>query len=123
MIAGDRTSVTSPGRVIYSSFLGEPAAFSQGAFILASILDCPVYFLFCLKEKNNYRVIFEHVAETLKFSRKNRQASLTAVVDQYAKRLEHYCLAYPLQWFNFFNFWQNDQNVSREKSTNNSTNE
>lgn len=123
VIAGDRTSVTSLGRVIYSSFLGEPAAFSQGAFILASILDCPVYFLFCLKEKNNYRVIFEHVAETLKFSRKNRQASLTAVVDQYAKRLEHYCLAYPLQWFNFFNFWQNDQNVSREKSTNNSTNE
>lgn len=123
VIAGDRTSVTSQGRVIYSPFLGKPAAFSQGAFILASILDCPVYFLFCLKEKHNYRVIFEHVADTLKFSRKNRQASLTAVVEQYAKRLEHYCLAYPLQWFNFFDFWQNDQDVSRETSTNNSTNE
>jgi|TARA_R110002060_G_scaffold77098_3_gene88196 predicted LPLAT superfamily acyltransferase len=123
VIAGDRTSVTSQGRVIYSPFLGEPAAFSQGAFILASILDCPVYFLFCLKEKNNYRVIFEHVAESLKFSRKDRQKSLTAVVNQYAQRLEHYCLAYPNQWFNFFDFWQNDQNVIREEKIPNSTNE
>ncbi len=123
VIAGDRTSVTSQGRVIYSPFLGEPAAFSQGAFILASILDCPVYFLFCLKENNNYRIIFEHVADSLKFSRKNRQASLTAVVNKYAQRLEHYCLAYPYQWFNFFDFWQNDQNVIREEKSPNSTNE
>ena len=123
VIAGDRTSVTSQGRVIYSPFLGEPAAFSQGAFILASILDCPVYFLFCLKEQNNYRIIFEHVADSLKFSRKDRQASLTAVVNKYAQRLEHYCLAYPNQWFNFFDFWQNDQNVIREENSPNSTNE
>ncbi len=123
VIAGDRTSVTSHGRVIYSPFLGEHAAFSQGAFILAAILDCPVYFLFCLKEKNHYRVIFEHVADSLKFSRNNRQAALTAVVNQYAKRLEHYCLAYPMQWFNFFDFWQKDENVIREKTTHNSTHE
>lgn len=123
VIAGDRTSVTSQGRVIYSPFLGEPAAFSQGAFILASILDCPVYFLFCLKEENNYRVIFEHVADSLKFSRKDRQKSLTAVVNKYAQRLEHYCLAYPNQWFNFFDFWQSDQNVIREEKNSNSTNE
>ncbi len=123
VIAGDRTSVTSQGRVIYSPFLGKPAPFSQGAFILASILDCPVYFLFCLKEKAHYRVIFEHVADTLKFSRKNRQESLNAVVAQYAQRLEHYCLAYPLQWFNFFDFWQNDQDVIRNEKEANSTNE
>jgi predicted LPLAT superfamily acyltransferase len=123
VIAGDRTSVTSQGRVIYSPFLGEPAAFSQGAFILASILDCPVYFLFCLKEETNYRVIFEHVADSLKFSRKDRQKSLTAVVNKYAQRLEHYCLAYPNQWFNFFDFWQSDQNVIREEKNSNSTNE
>jgi len=123
VIAGDRTSVSSQGRVIYSPFLGAPAAFSQGGFILAAILDCPVYFLFCLKEKNHYRVIFEHVADSLKFSRKNRTAALNHVVEQYAKRLEHYCLAYPMQWFNFFDFWQNDENVNREKKTTNATNE
>lgn len=117
VITGDRTSVNSTGRVIYSDFLGSPAPFSQGPFILASILDCPVYFLFCLKEGSRYRIIFEHVANSLKFARKTRQVELSAVISQYAQRLEHYCLEYPMQWFNFFDFWQNDQEVIRDNTS------
>jgi len=113
VIAGDRTSVKTSGRVVYADFLGQKAAFSQGPFILASILECPVYFLFCLKDKKKYRVIFEHVADSLKFNRKTRQEELNVVISQYAQRLEFYCLKYPFQWFNFFNFWQNDQQVNR----------
>lgn len=122
VIAGDRTSVNSTGRVIYCDFLGESAPFSQGPFILASILDCPVYHLFCLKHGNKYRVIFEHVAETLKFSRATRQKELAKTINLFAQRLEHYCLQYPLQWFNFFNFWQNDQEVIRSINKNVSQN-
>jgi len=114
VIAGDRTSVNTPGRVIYTDFLGTPAAFSQGPFILASILDCPVYFLFCLKEGRQYRVIFEHVADSLKFARKTREQQLAKVVTRFAQRLEHYCQQYPLQWFNFFDFWQKDTEVQRD---------
>jgi len=113
VIAGDRTSVNTPGRVIYTDFLGSPAPFSQGPFILASILDCPVYFLFCLKEDRKYRVIFEHVAQSLRFARKNREQQLTKVVTQFAQRLEYYCQLYPMQWFNFFDFWQKDTDVQR----------
>lgn len=114
VITGDRTSVSTSGRIVASDFLGEAAPFSQGPFILASILDCPVYFLFCLKEGRRYRVIFEYVADSLKFARKTRQQDLTAIISRYAKRLEHYCLAYPLQWFNFFDFWRDDQQVKRQ---------
>lgn len=117
VIAGDRTSVSSTGRVCYNSFLGDDAPFSQGPFILASILDCPVYLLFCLKHsKDKYKVIFEHVGDTLKFSRKDREQKLTSVISTFAKRLEHYCLEYPDQWFNFFDFWQNDQKVVRDNN-------
>lgn len=116
VITGDRTSVSTQGRVVYNEFLGEQAPFSQGPFILASLMDCPVYFLFCLKEGKRYRVIFEHVAESLKFPRKTRQAELSAVINNFAKRLEHYCLEYPFQWFNFFDFWRSDNNVEREES-------
>jgi predicted LPLAT superfamily acyltransferase len=123
VITGDRTSVDSAGRVEYCDFLGSPAPFSQGPFILASILDCPVYLLFCLKEGKKYRVIFEHLADTLKFKRKTRQNQLSAVMTLYAQRLEHYCLKYPMQWFNFFDFWQNDQAVIRNNQTNETTNE
>jgi predicted LPLAT superfamily acyltransferase len=123
VITGDRTSVTSVGRVESIEFLGSPAPFSQGPFILASILDCPVYFLFCLKQGKQYRVIFEHVADSLKFARKERQTQLSAVITLYAQRLEHYCLEYPMQWFNFFDFWQNDQNVMRDNDVNKTINE
>lgn len=121
VLAGDRTSVNTQGRVVTSDFLGFPAPFSQGSFILASIMDCPVYFLFCLKEGSKYRVIFEHVADSLKFSRKTRQQELQNIVTKYAQRLEFYCLQYPFQWFNFFDFWLDDRNVERELKANNNT--
>jgi len=121
VIAGDRTSVSTQGRVVSSDFLGEPAPFSQGSFILASIMDCPVYFLFCLKEGRKYRIIFEHVADSLKFSRKTRQQELQNIVTKYAKRLEFYCLQYPFQWFNFFDFWQDDRNIVRDPKAKSNT--
>jgi predicted LPLAT superfamily acyltransferase len=34
------------------------------------------------------------------------------VIARYAQRLEHYCLMAPLQWFNFFDFW--NQNEERQ---------
>ena len=82
---------------------------------MAALLDCPVYYLFCLKEGSKYHVIFEHVADTLKMPRKERQQKLEKVVTDYAKRLEFYCLKYPFQWFNFFDFWSDDQKVERKK--------
>jgi predicted LPLAT superfamily acyltransferase len=104
VIAGDRTSTSTESRVVEVDFLGDKAPFSQGPFILSSVMNCPVYLLFCLKDKKNYRVIFEPFAKGLKFNRKTRQQELEAAVTRYAKRLEHYCLAYPYQWFNFLIF-------------------
>ncbi len=122
VIAGDRTSTTVAGRVIYSDFLGEQAPFSQGPFILAGILQCPVLMMFCLKTnspaKQNYNLIFEELSAGVHWSRKTRQIELTKLVNLYAKTLEKYCAQYPLQWFNFFDFWQRDgisrNNISPE---------
>jgi predicted LPLAT superfamily acyltransferase len=116
VIAGDRTSTTVAGRVIYQDFLGQPAAFSQGPFILAGLMQCPVLIMFCLKEKNHYQLIFEPLSDGVKFTRKNRQAELTNLINIYANTLEKYCAKHPLQWFNFFDFWQRNDAV---KSSNN----
>ncbi len=118
VIAGDRTSTTVAGRVIYSEFLGEAAPFSQGPFILAGILKCPVLMMFCLKtktqkkRKQSYNLIFEKLSPGVYWTRKTRDIELKKLVDIYANTLEKYCAQYPLQWFNFFNFWQRD-NISR----------
>jgi len=117
VIAGDRTSTTVADRVIYSDFLGESAPFSQGPFILAGILKCPILMMFCLKSdsttKQTYNLIFEKLSPGVHWTRKTRDTELTKLVDTYAKTLEKYCAQYPLQWFNFFDFWQQD-NISRD---------
>lgn len=119
VIAGDRTSTTVAGRVIYSDFLGEKAPFSQGPFILAGILQCPVLMMFCLKAKvkngQTYNLIFEELSSGIQWTRKSREIELTTLVDKYAKNLEKYCGQYPLQWFNFFDFWQKDT-ISRDNN-------
>ncbi|WP_261844156.1 LpxL/LpxP family acyltransferase [Aliamphritea ceti] len=105
VIAGDRVPVNNPGRTSTVTFLGESADLPQGAFILAALLRCPVHLLFCLKQQGTYHLYLEIFAERLKLPRKERQAELDKYVQQYAQRLEHYCIKAPLQWFNFYPFW------------------
>ena len=40
------------------------------------------------------------------YKRKQRDAALQQHMGAYAQRLEHYCGQAPLQWFNFFDFWE-----------------
>lgn len=109
-IVGDRIAVDaqrgSEWRVVWSEFMGQPAPFPQGPFILASILRCPVVLLFALQQKNNLYIHCERFTDQLILPRTNRQQALQEAVDRYAKRLEHYALMAPLDWFNFYDFWQ-----------------
>lgn len=117
VIVGDRVPANDDGRVVYANFLGTPAPFAQGPFILASLLECPVYLLFCMRDEDRktgsrrlsrprYRLYFEAFADAIDLPRRTRQITLTEYAARYAQRLEHYCRRYPLQWFNFFDFWQ-----------------
>ncbi|GAA4360630.1 acyltransferase [Kangiella marina] len=117
IIVGDRTSVTQYGRVNYADFLGQPAPFSQGPFILASLLDCPTYLIFCLKQSGQYHIYLEHFADSLKLTRTGKKQQLQSIIENYASRLEYYCLKAPYQWFNFFNFWQKDDENHISRNT------
>jgi predicted LPLAT superfamily acyltransferase len=114
VIVGDRTPPAERGgsggndggRVSRVDFLGEPAPFAQGPFILASLLDCPVYLFFCLRDGERHRIHLEPFAERIELPRRERGERLQACLRRYAQRLEHYCLQAPEQWFNFYDFWQ-----------------
>jgi predicted LPLAT superfamily acyltransferase len=105
VIVGDRTPPAENGRTCLVDFLGTPARFAQGPFILAALLECPVYLFFCLKESDGYRIHLERFAERVVLPRAEREARLRQLVQQYAARLEAYCLRAPYQWFNFYNYW------------------
>jgi len=108
-IVGDRTAINrqrgGSRRVIWSEFLGRPAPFPQGPFILAAALRCPVLLMFALKQRGKLRIYCEPFADPLLLPRASRQQALQQAVDRYAGRLAHYALISPLDWFNFFDFW------------------
>lgn len=116
-IVGDRIAVNpqrgGEWRVIWSPFMGQPAPFPQGPFILASILRCPVVLIFALHQQGKLTLHCEPFADPLRLPRGERQQALQDTVDRYAQRLEHYALMSPLDWFNFFDFWHLPE--SREK--------
>ena len=104
-IVADRVSVHHKERSIYAPFLGRPAPFPEGPFILASLLGCPVYLIYCLRIGRKYRVFMEPFADPLELPRERRRETLEQAVARYAERLEAHCLLAPTQWFNFFQFW------------------
>ena len=111
VIVGDRTPPEEGGAgrsVSDAQFLGAPAPFAHGPLILASLLECPVYLFFCLREGERYRIYCEHFAERIELPRRERQPRLRAYLQQYAQRLEAYCMQAPYQWFNFYDFWQRE---------------
>lgn len=109
-IVGDRLAINpqrgGEWRVVWSEFMGQPAPFPQGPFILAAILRCPVVLIYALQQQQTLRIHCEPFADPLILPRNGRQQALQQAVDRYAQRLEHYALQSPLDWFNFFDFWR-----------------
>lgn len=87
-------------------FLGAPAAFASGPFMLAAVLRCPVYLTVGLyRGGNRYDLFCEPLAEVVELPRKHRDEALRALVQRYAERLESYVRLAPDNWFNFYDFW------------------
>ena len=103
-IAGDRVPLHG-GRNVTVDFLGQPAAFPQGPWLLAGLLQCPVNLMHCLKIDGRYQVILESFADAVQWTRRERDAVIRGWVQRYAERLGERCLNAPQQWFNFYPFW------------------
>jgi len=115
-MAGDRTPVSGQGRVCRVPFLGAPASFSQGPFILAALMGCPVFLMFCLREGDGHTVYFEKFADRIVLPRRGKEDELRDLAARYAERLEHHCLRAPLQWYNFYDYWAQPQAAATEGS-------
>ncbi len=107
VIAGDRVPVHG-GRTVDVQLLGAPAPLPVGPYVLASVLECPVHLLFCLRRPGGYRVFFEPFCTRVRWQRSQRDAIIADLAQRFATRLEHYLLMEPLQWFNFYPFWRGE---------------
>ncbi|GLQ48316.1 acyltransferase [Dyella lipolytica] len=90
-------------------FLGQPAPFPTGPWLLAHTLQVPVMLCFGVyRGGRRYALSFESFAERVDIPREARNQALDGVLSHYAQRLEHYARLEPYNWFNFYDFWQQD---------------
>jgi hypothetical protein len=110
---GPSSAPATRSRTHWIDFLGDPAAFSDGAFRLAALLRRPVVFMAGLYlGGGRYQLRFAPLADfsdgaaTLPgAARSDRDDAVQAAVRRYAQLLEQHCRETPRNWFNFFDFW------------------
>lgn len=104
IIAADRTPVQSD-RIQMIDFLGQPAAWPEGAWLLANLLKAPVLAVFCYRVGISVQVHIHAIAEQLHFPRSSRKEAIQKVMKTYVALVEQHCIHAPYQWFNFYHFW------------------
>lgn len=105
VITGDRIPVINENEVVHCDFLGTPARFPLGPWLMASIFRCPLLALFGSRRGDSYHLSVTPLADDIRLPRRNRAEAAQLLVADYARLLEAECEAAPLQWFNFFPFW------------------
>ena len=78
--------------------LGQEAKFPAGPFLIASRLKVPVVFVYVMKEKNLHYHLYTREAQV-------NHRNENALLKEYTQSLESMLKEYPLQWFNYFDFW------------------
>jgi predicted LPLAT superfamily acyltransferase len=86
-----------------AELLGEEANFPAGPFLIASRLKVPVVFVYVMKEPNFHYHLYTREAQV---SHRDEKGLLKAYIDN----LELMLKKYPLQWFNYFDFWSKFEN-------------
>ena len=68
--------------------------------------------LFSMKKNKQYQLHLRHFADIPPHATgKKRQEYIEQTAQKYATILAEFAAEYPLQWFNFHNFWQEKQLV------------
>ncbi len=100
-ISGDR--FLNKTKTLEAELLGKKAKFPIGPFQIATRMQVPVLFVYVMREPKRHYHLY---ARKVKVERRDAQDLL----NKFAGHLELVAKKYPLQWFNFYDFWD-DLNV------------
>jgi predicted LPLAT superfamily acyltransferase len=98
-LLGSTKSVTCP-------FLNGMAEFPLGPFTLAARFNVPILTAFAMKTgAKKYKVMTSMMNDGTAEETEETKPREEQLARQFAARLEEVMKAYPLQWFNFYEFW------------------
>ncbi len=97
-------------KTIRHAFLGREALFPEGPFYLAARFGAPVSFVFAVKESRKHYHFFASEPGTYEAGNKRsiREEDLLPMIKDYICRLEEIIGRYPLQWFNYHRYWEDE---------------
>ena len=87
--------------------LGVETNFPAGPFLIASRLKVPVVFVYVMKEPNSHYHLYTREAQV---NHRDEKGLLKA----YTENLELMLKKYPLQWFNYYDFWGKLENQKKK---------
>ena len=91
-------------KTMVGDFLGAPARFPAGPFVLAATFKVPVSFVFAFKETDmHYHLYASGVKEYKGIS---KDGLMQQILQEFAAAMEAKAKLYPEQWFNYYNFWE-----------------
>jgi len=86
------------------NFLGEPARFPAGPFVLAATFRVPVSFVFAFKETSAHYHLY--ASQPKQYQGLSKDGMMEALLQDFAMAMEEKAKLYPEQWFNYYNFWE-----------------
>lgn len=113
-ILADRVPPGSREDVEVVEFLGRPARFPLGPFLLACTLGCPLLTSMCVRTGDDrYEAVVEILTTGERIPRRERRQRARQLLQAYVATLESYCARWPFQWFNFYDYWPIDAGPER----------
>lgn len=113
---GDRVFGEQPW--CHVDFLGGKARFPLGPFHAAAITGAPIVVCFLMKRGDrDYFLYIDppwHIPNPGRGPQ--RRLTLEAAAQRWARRLECQVRRYPMQWHNFYEFWERDRRRSRDRN-------
>lgn len=93
-------------KTITGDLLGKSARFPAGPFLLACAFQSPVSFVSAMKD----RILDYHFyASHPKVYTGPKENSINEILRDYCLEMEKSIRKYPLQWYNYYDFWDEDQ--------------
>ncbi len=95
-------------KTVTIDFMGKPAHFPVGPVNLAARFKVPVSYVFAVKETRSHYHFFATPLYQIEFTRnlQKRELILGKAVTVYVRKFEEILRRYPLQWFNYYDFWK-----------------
>ncbi len=97
----------SDRKTIDCQFFGQSVEFPTSPAIISSVLNVPAIVFFGLYlGDNRYHIHFELLSIDTSVSDSNKADMIKSFTQSYAEILEKYCLQYPYNWFNFYDYFK-----------------